>query len=196
MKASARVSGLELPTTDETNVSTPQSPTQTHARLSGSNGYAGWPKCAEAAPREGPQTAGDSDPTEATRIKGAVSPRSQFAFSAADRLHRRQEFLRIQRLGARLQTDLFVIYAAQFSESARVRLGVTVSRRLGKAVIRNRVKRRIREAFRTKLRSKLPGGTELVVIARNPAGRASMDCVAKELNYAVAKLRPHLKKYG
>ncbi len=48
------------------------------------------------------------------------------------------------------------------------RLGVTVSRKVGNAVVRNRIKRRIREWFRAD-RSLVENGRDLVVIARRPA---------------------------
>ena len=53
-------------------------------------------------------------------------------------------------------------------ENSGRRLGVTVSRRVGGAVVRNRVKRRIRAWFR-RSRGELAARTDLVVIARSPA---------------------------
>jgi ribonuclease P protein component len=49
------------------------------------------------------------------------------------------------------------------------RYGLTISRRVGKAVVRNRIKRRLREIIR---QMKLPPGWDLIVIARNPAANA------------------------
>ena len=53
--------------------------------------------------------------------------------------------------------------------SVAPRLGLTVSRRVGNAVVRNRVKRRAREWFRTS-RERLAPGRDLVIIARAGAG--------------------------
>lgn len=189
VRASSRVSGLELAATDETNVSTPQSPTQTHARLSGQDGNAGRAQRAQTAPRQGPQTTCDRYSAEATRLMAAARSRPRLVFGRTDRLHRRAEFQRLQRSGVRFQTDHFVVYAARFSGSQTVRLGTTVSRRLGNAVMRNRIKRRIRECFRLNLRSRLPAGTGVVVIGRAGAGVLAMSSVMRELDYAVAKLR-------
>src|SRR5215469_9848464 len=89
------------------------------------------------------------------------------SFAAPDRLHRSAEFIRLQRNGARFQTRHFVMYAGILdSDAARTRLGVTVSRRIGNAVVRNRVKRRVREIFRTNMRAMLPAHSSVVVIAR------------------------------
>ena len=59
---------------------------------------------------------------------------------------------------------LLVLYVAP-NELARTRVGVTVSHRVGKAVVRNRVRRRIREAARARL-PQLPPGHDLLFIAR------------------------------
>jgi len=53
------------------------------------------------------------------------------------------------------------------------RIGITVSRKVGNAVVRNRFKRRIREWFRAH-RDELDPPVDLVVIARRPGGRLSL----------------------
>jgi ribonuclease P protein component len=57
---------------------------------------------------------------------------------------------------------------------------VTASRKVGSAVVRNRVKRRIRDAFRRR-RSLLPAGVDVVVIARPSAAALPGPAVAEEL---------------
>jgi ribonuclease P protein component len=116
--------------------------------------------------------------------------RAQLSFAAADRLHRSAEFLRLQRNGVRFQSPHFVLYAGSLdNEPTRSRLGVTVSRRIGNAVVRNRVKRRVRESFRKALRAQLPAGTSLVVIARGGAGALESAAIADELVMAARNLR-------
>ncbi len=63
-----------------------------------------------------------------------------------------------------------VFTAPTSARDVRARLGITVSRRVGNAVIRNRLKRRIREWYRTGGRGRVDG-LDLVVIARPPAAR-------------------------
>ena len=67
------------------------------------------------------------------------------------------------------------------------RLGLTVSRRVGPAVVRARVKRRIREWFRRN-RDCIPQGKDLVVIARPAAALASYAEIVQELGGSVARL--------
>lgn len=85
----------------------------------------------------------------------------------------------MQGAARRRPTRHFLVLVAR-DESATARLGVTVTRKIGNAVLRNRVKRSVREAFRH-ARDRLPAGISLVVIAREGSpGLGSRD-VAQEL---------------
>jgi ribonuclease P protein component len=111
------------------------------------------------------------------------------SFAAADRLHRSAEFLRLQRSGVRFQSPHFVLYAGSLDdEPTRSRLGVTVSRRIGNAVVRNRVKRRVREIFRRTIRDRLPAGNSVVVIARGGAAALESAAIGEELAMAARNL--------
>jgi ribonuclease P protein component len=78
-------------------------------------------------------------------------------FRRTDRLRRSIEFERVTRRGRRARGAAFVVLVApRVGSSADVqatRLGVTVSRKVGDAVVRNLVKRRIREWFRVQRES-------------------------------------------
>jgi ribonuclease P protein component len=89
-------------------------------------------------------------------------------FTRADRLLHSREFQHVTRQGRRAASDAFVVLVTLNGTGAGPRLGVTVSRRVGNAVVRNRVKRRIREWFRRE-RARLPAGSRVVVIARKEA---------------------------
>lgn len=69
------------------------------------------------------------------------------------------------------------------------RLGVTVSRKVGGAVVRNRVKRLVREAFRTH-KHELPPGLSLVLVAKADAARVGFDKVVAELREVARRLQP------
>ena len=123
--------------------------------------------------------------------------RAQLSFAAADRLHRSAEFIRLQRAGVRFQSPHFVVYAGNLDdEPARSRLGVTVSRRVGIAVARNRVKRRVREIFRRVIRDNLPAGTSIVVIARAGAATLASPAINNELTMAARNLSGRIAAKG
>jgi len=119
------------------------------------------------------------------------------SFGAVDRLHRSAEFIRLQRSGLRFQSPHFVLYAGTLeTEPDRSRLGVTVSRRIGNAVIRNRVKRRVREIFRGRIRDSLVKGTSLVVIARAGAGSLASASITDELIAGARNLSARISAKG
>jgi ribonuclease P protein component len=123
--------------------------------------------------------------------------RAQLSFAAADRLHRSAEFLRLQRNGVRFQSPHFVLYAGNLDdEPERSRLGITVSRRIGNSVVRNRVKRRVRECFRKVMRAELPPRTSIVVIARGGAGALESGEIGDELAMAARNLSGRIAGRG
>jgi ribonuclease P protein component len=103
-----------------------------------------------------------------------------------DRLRSRRDFERLTREGERRASASFVVFVSSAprrgrdAAGPRVRLGVTASRKVGGAVVRNRVKRRIREAFRRR-RTLLPPGADVVVIARPGAAALGSEAVAADL---------------
>ena len=68
-------------------------------------------------------------------------------------------------------TGYLVLYARK-NRSDQNRVGVTVSKKLGKAVVRNRVRRRLREVYRLN-EAKFAPGWDIVVVARSRCIRAS-----------------------
>ena len=76
-------------------------------------------------------------------------------------------FRRIYSKGRSAVTSFLVLYCRP-NRLGRNRLGITVSTKLGGAVVRNRARRRIRELYRTRERGLLPG-YDIVVVARTRA---------------------------
>lgn len=98
------------------------------------------------------------------------------------RLRQNQDFQRVRREG-RSWTTAWVVLVAAPNDLDRSRFGFAVGKRIGKAVARNRVKRRLREAVRLR-RVLAPPGWDLLFIAREPALEASFD----QLDRAVVQL--------
>jgi ribonuclease P protein component len=73
--------------------------------------------------------------------------RSALSFSKGERLRKRPEFVLLSEAGKSFHTAHFIIVWC-VTATCHARLGVTVSRKVGNAVVRNRVKRLIREYFR------------------------------------------------
>jgi ribonuclease P protein component len=84
--------------------------------------------------------------------------------------------------GVRVASENFVVLAAPRREAGGddARLGITVTRRVGSAVARNRVKRRVRECFRRR-REELARPLDVVVIARKGAAALETAQVEAEL---------------
>ncbi len=80
------------------------------------------------------------------------------------------EFRRVYNKGKSGVSSFLVVYARP-NRSGRNRLGVTVSTKLGKAVVRNRVRRRLREIFRLS-QPELRQGYDVVLVARSRAVNA------------------------
>jgi len=77
---------------------------------------------------------------------------------------------------------------ASSREPGMARLGITVSRKVGIAVIRNRVRRRVREVIRAEL-SPLPEGWDFVVVAFPEAARARFTTLEEELKCLLTRAR-------
>lgn len=109
-------------------------------------------------------------------------------FPKAARVRRRREYLALARTARRRHTPHFVVlWDARTGGS---RLGVTVSRKVGGAVVRNRVKRRLRELFRRDAKRLLPDH-DVVVIAKPGAGELALDELAHEI---VGAMNPSVER--
>jgi ribonuclease P protein component len=91
------------------------------------------------------------------------------------RLSRSADFDRVIRRGRSVGSREFVLYLFPREAEGSPRLGLSVSRKVGGAVQRNRVKRLLREAFSLES-ANLPEGADVVVVARSEArGLAERD---------------------
>jgi ribonuclease P protein component len=93
---------------------------------------------------------------------------SRFAFSKADRILKRSEFIAFRRSGRKIRSPYFFAIVLP-NKLPHCRLGITVTRKVGKAATRNRIKRRIREYFRLN-RHRIDGNWDIHLIAKKEAG--------------------------
>jgi ribonuclease P protein component len=100
-----------------------------------------------------------------------------YLFPKHYRLRKRCEFEYLKNNGVRIQNDLFFLNYAHNSTSHASRLGITITKKTGNAVVRNRIKRLVRETFR-KNRHILIQNYDLNVIAkRQVRDRSNQQCV-------------------
>jgi ribonuclease P protein component len=85
-------------------------------------------------------------------------------FPRALRIRRGRDFDRVFRSGGRAADALLAVHALP-NGGPHPRLGLAVGRKVGGSVVRNRVKRLLREAFRIR-RTDLPAAHDLVVVAK------------------------------
>lgn len=96
----------------------------------------------------------------------------------AGRLVSRADFHRVYREGRRYPGEMLVLYLRATAAGRRV--GVTAGRRLGGAVVRNRAKRRLREAFR-RIERQVCGRGDIVLVARSGIARAGFSEIVREM---------------
>jgi ribonuclease P protein component len=108
------------------------------------------------------------------------------------RLTRSRDFSRVRRFGRSSGSPILALYILP-NRSSDVRIGFSVSKRVGKATIRNRVKRLMREAVRHQL-PRIRPGQDLVFIARPASSEATYHQIAETVAYLLRKggasLRP------
>ena len=102
-----------------------------------------------------------------------------FSFPKSEKILNRADFVKLNRSGNRLYTKHFTLIIKQNGQGV-TRLGVTVSRKTGNAVRRNRVKRLLREFFRLN-KKRIPQGYDIVIIAKKDVGYLDFWKIKKEI---------------
>ena len=109
-----------------------------------------------------------------------------YSFPKTERLLKRASFLKLSRFGKKIQTRYFIA-AILGAETDKTRIGITVSKRVGKAVERNRIKRIVRDYYR-KNRDTISGNRDINIIARKYAASLPNGDVRDELGKLFKKI--------
>lgn len=149
------------------------------------------PRAANGCP---PDRFSDGGPTAGVRCCPRAAPCVQlgarslrrYALPKTDRLRSPTDYRIVSASGSRRVCDHFVILSRRNGRPSS-RLGITVSKKVGHAVTRNRIKRIVRDYFRLN-RGQLPEALDINVIARQTAGKLSAAAVRNSLGRCFEKI--------
>ena len=102
------------------------------------------------------------------------------------RIKKNEEFQLVFHKGESFANRQFVIYILDKQEQDFFRIGLSVSKKIGNAVIRNQVKRYIRQTF-LELNENIPAGKDFVIIARKPAADMTFSEVKSSLMHVLKR---------
>lgn len=112
---------------------------------------------------------------------------------AAEKLRKRAEFL-AARKGRRLNGPFFFVEALARGDEGPPRYGLTVTRKVGNAVERNRIRRRLREAIRVFAEADMVPGIDYVIVARREVLSAPFAALSDELRRRVSRMAGPMEK--
>ncbi len=99
------------------------------------------------------------------------------------RIKKNEDFQMIYKHGKSVANRQFIVYRYDSHTQDHFRLGISVSKKLGNAVVRNRIKRSIRESFTKHKEDIIPA--DFIVIARKPANDMSVDEINSSLEHVM-----------
>jgi ribonuclease P protein component len=123
--------------------------------------------------------------SEAFRLKAGQILKSS-GLKKSDRILKHSGYVRLSASGKAVRDQYFIIAFAK-SREGRTRLGITASKRVGNAVVRNRLKRIIREIFRIS-RNLIDGHWDINVIAKKDAAGLSYQEALQALKRLFCKI--------
>ena len=108
------------------------------------------------------------------------------------RIKKNEEFQKVFKKGKSFANRQFVVYCLKKEDQAAFRIGLSVSKKIGKAVTRNQIKRYIRQTF-LELKEEVRQDMDYVIIARNQAATLDFHETKKSLEH-VLKIAKVVKK--
>ncbi len=107
---------------------------------------------------------------------------------APARLRKRAEFLAVRR-GEKRRGRLFLMEVLDRGDGGQARVGFTVTKKVGNAVVRNRVRRRLKEAVRVHAADDMKPGNDYVIVGREEVLTAPFAGIAAELSRRIRAKR-------
>jgi ribonuclease P protein component len=111
------------------------------------------------------------------------------SFPRARRVRKRLDYLRVQGRGRRFSTPHYLVFTLPAEAPRATRFGVTVSRKVGNAVVRNRVRRRLREVAKLVIPAQARSDLDYVLVGRQGALKRDFATLQRELVEALRKLK-------
>lgn len=111
------------------------------------------------------------------------------------RLRKRAEYLAV-RGGEKRRGPLFLLEVLPRGDDLPARLGVTVTKKSGNAVTRNRIRRRLKEAVRVHAADDMAAGSDYVIVGRRDVLDAPFDELKTELSRRMRGSRPNRQRAG
>jgi len=102
------------------------------------------------------------------------------------RIKENKDFQHVFKKGTSVANRQFVVYAIEKPDQSHFRIGLSVGKKIGNAVVRNRVKRLIRQVF-FELSSSLEQNRDYVIIARYPTAEMTYEEVSKSLQHVLRR---------
>jgi len=109
------------------------------------------------------------------------------------RICKRSHYLAVQQGGRRVVSRSFLGIVLLRNDNHPARLGITTTKKIGCAVVRNRTRRLVREAFRRHIMD-VPPGVDLVVIAKKSATQRSAARIFDDLHNLAYKVSTLVKE--
>jgi ribonuclease P protein component len=123
-------------------------------------------------------------PRQACRLPATGKPRQP----APARLRKRAEFQAVRR-GEKRRGRLFLLEVLERGDEGVARVGFTVTKKVGNAAVRNRIRRRLREAVRIHAAGDMQPGSDYVIVGREDVLAAPFAEIKTELSRRLRKTR-------
>ena len=124
--------------------------------------------------------------------EASLPPESSQSFPKSRRLLRRVDFQRVYDRGLKVSGPFFLLFVCRREEEGLCRIGLTASRKVGKAVVRNRAKRLLRESVRRNWDA-VPENCDCILHVRAKIREASYVEVEAEILRTMRRARATLR---